>query len=68
MEKLLYDVDGGTQGCRLGSECPKFVLDEKTQMVGIVDRQGARVNMTIKDFNNIARAFQNGKLKQLRRK
>ncbi len=66
MEKLIYDVDGVREGCMKGSvNCPKFLVDEQKQIVSLVDRMGNRTNMTISEFNQIARAFRSGEIKEL---
>jgi hypothetical protein len=64
MEKLIYDVDG-KQGSKVGDNCPKFVVDEQKQTVSLIDRAGNKANMTVSEFNQIARAFKSGEIKEL---
>jgi hypothetical protein len=60
MEKLIYDADS----C-ISQTCPKFVIDEKTQVVSLIDREGNRANMTIEHFNKFVRAIRTGEVKEL---
>ncbi len=63
VEKTLYDVDG--LGSRYGENCPKFILDEETQIVSLIDRKGNRASMTVLEFNKIAKAFKTGEIKDI---
>lgn len=63
--KLIYEVDGIKEGCRVSPNCPKFVLDELRQTVSLIDRAGNKANMTVSEFNQIARAFKSGEIKEL---
>ena len=57
--KLLYDMDE----CTNTPTCPKFVVDEKTQIVSLIDRQGNKANMSIEHFNKFVRAVKKERLK-----
>ncbi len=60
-EELIYDVDG-VQGSRFGDNCPKFVRNGDT--ISMIDRAGKRSDMTVPEFNQIARAFKSGEIKE----
>jgi hypothetical protein len=71
MEKTIYDVDG-VETCGAGRTCPKFVINEQTNVVSLIDRQGNRASMTIGEFQDLIRgtskAIKNGSVKALARK
>ena len=56
-DELIYDVDG-VGGSRHGDNCPKFVRNGN--VISLVDRAGHRSDMTVPEFNRIARAFRSG--------
>jgi len=57
MEKTLYDAD--PEGCKNGP-CPKFVVDEQTQIVSLVDKQGNRASMSVEHYNRFVRPARGG--------
>lgn len=63
MEKTLYDAD--PEGCKNGP-CPKFVVDEQTQIVSLVDKQGNRASMSVEHYNRFVRAARSGAMRELR--
>ena len=69
-QKLIYDADID-KTCGSDGPCPKFVLDEQTRVVSLIDKQGNRANMSTEHFNNFVRAVRTGEItmiKPLRRK
>ena len=64
MEKLIYDAD--PSGPCANGPCPKFVVDEQTRIVSLIDKQGNRANMSIGHFNKFVRAARSGEIRELR--
>ena len=56
-EKMIYDAD---EKCNFSTNCPKFVVNEQTHVVSLIDIQGNRANMSIKHFNKFVRAVKSG--------
>lgn len=59
--RLLYDMDE----CTDTPTCPKFVVDEQTKMVTLIDKQGNRANMSVEHFNRLIRAVKSGEIKEI---
>jgi hypothetical protein len=65
METLIYDADP-TSICTRDRPCPKFVLNKKTGVVSLIDKQGNKANMSIAHFNKFVMAAKTGKIKEVR--
>ncbi len=63
MEKTIYDADP-SQECATGT-CPKFVVNDETQIVTLIDKQGNRANMSIEHFNKFIKAARSGEMSEL---
>jgi hypothetical protein len=63
MEKTIFDVN---PECTGGITCPKFVIDESTRIVSLIDRQGNRASMTVEEYNGFIKAAKTGAMAELR--
>ncbi len=61
VERIIYDAEI----CPAGTFCPKFVFDESTKTVSLIDKQGNRANISIEDFNKFVRAVISGEIREL---
>ncbi len=60
--KTLYDYD---EDCNTGRGCPKFVLDEGTGKVALMDRKGNSATMDVKEFNAFIDAVLSGQVNKI---
>ena len=68
MKKVICDIgdDGTLGGCAKGSlNCPKFVLDEHTRTVTLIDRHGNKSNMSVEEWNRFHRLIRRGIIKKI---
>jgi hypothetical protein len=61
MTRVIFDADE----CSAGPNCPKFVIDEKTKVVSMIDKKGKKVDMTVGEFNKFVDAVLSNEIKRL---
>lgn len=52
--------------CRAWHNCPKFVVNKKTEIVSLIDKKGNKSEMSIKHFNKFIKAVKNNEIKEIK--